>query len=83
MSRWIEDGDFLKLQNLAVGYNVPQEICKQLWVERVRVYVQGQNLATFTKYTGLDPEGYTVVPGVDWNGNPQQRTVVFGLNIGF
>lgn len=82
-SRWIEDGDFLKLQNLSVGYNFPKELCNQLWVEKIRVYVQGQNLATFTKYSGLDPEGYTVVPGVDWNGNPQQRTLLIGLNIGF
>ncbi len=82
-SRWIENGDFLKLQNLSVGYNFPKELCSQLWVERVRVYLQGQNLATFTKYNGLDPEGYTVVPGVDLNGNPQQRTFLVGLNIGF
>lgn len=82
-SRWVEDGDFLKLQNISVGYNVPKDICKVLWVERARIYLQGQNLATFTKYSGLDPEGYTVIPGVDLNGNPQQRTFLIGLNIGF
>ena len=82
-SRWIENGDFLKLQNISVGYNFPKELCSLLWVERARVYLQGQNLATFTKYSGLDPEGYTVVPGVDLNGNPQQRTFLIGLNIGF
>ncbi|MDO5664602.1 MAG: TonB-dependent receptor [Bacteroidia bacterium] len=82
-SRWVENGDFLKLQNVSVGYNLPKELCKLLWIERARIYVQGQNLATFTKYSGLDPEGYTVIPGVDWNGNPQQRTFLIGLNIGF
>ncbi|MEA5129119.1 MAG: TonB-dependent receptor [Proteiniphilum sp.] len=82
-SRWIENGNFLKLQNLSVGYNFPKELCNQLWVDKLRVYVQGQNLLTFTDYSGLDPEGYTVVPGVDWNGNPQQRTFLIGLNIGF
>lgn len=82
-SRWVEEGDFLKLQNVSIGYNVPKALCSQLWVEKARVYVQGQNLATFTKYSGLDPEGYTVVPGVDWNGNPQQRTFLIGLSIGF
>lgn len=82
-SRWIENGDFLKLQNLSVGYNFPKELCNQLWVDRLRIYVQGQNLLTFTSYSGLDPEGYTVIPGVDWNGNPQQRTFLIGLNIGF
>ena len=82
-SRWIEDGDFLKLQNLSIGYNLPKNISSMLWIEKARIYLQAQNLATFTKYTGLDPEGYTVVPGVDWNGNPQQRTFLIGLNIGF
>ncbi len=82
-SRWVEDGDFLKLQNLSIGYNLPKELCSLLWVERARVYLQGQNLLTFTNYSGLDPEGYTVIPGVDLNGNPQQRTFLIGLNIGF
>ena len=82
-SRWIEDGDFIKLQNLALGYNVPKNICNLLHIEKMRVFVQGQNLLTFTDYSGLDPEGYTVIPGVDWNGNPQQRTFMFGLNVGF
>lgn len=82
-SRWIEDGDFLKLQNLSIGYNFPKELCNRFWVDKLRIYLQGQNLMTFTSYSGLDPEGYTVVPGVDWNGNPQQRTFLVGLNIGF
>lgn len=90
-SRWVEDGDFLKLQNLSVGYTLPASICRSLFVEKARIYVQGQNLLTFTKYTGLDPEAYnsgTVsgaagVPGIDWNSSPQQRTFLVGLNIGF
>lgn len=83
LSRWIEDGDFLKLQNLSLGYTLPKKICSMLSIERLRVYVQGQNLFTITDYSGLDPEGYTVIPGVDWNGNPQQRTYMVGLNVGF
>lgn len=82
-SRWIEDGKFLKLQNLAIGYSFPKNICSKIWLEKLRVYVQAQNLFTITGYDGLDPEGYTVIPGVDLNGNPQQRSFVFGLNIGF
>jgi TonB-linked SusC/RagA family outer membrane protein len=83
-SRWVEKGDFLKLQNLSVGYNFSKKLCNQLWLDRLKVYVQGQNLLTFSAYNGLDPEGYTGdVPGIDWNGNPQQRTFLFGLNIGF
>ena len=82
-SRWVEDGDFLKLQNLSIGYTLPKDICKKMMIEKLRVYAQAQNILTITGYSGLDPEGYTVIPGVDWNGNPQQRTFLIGLNIGF
>ncbi len=82
-SRWVEDGDFLKLQNLAFGYTLPKSICNKVKMEKVRLYVQGQNLFTITDYSGLDPEGYTQTLGVDWNGNPQQRTFTFGANIVF
>ncbi|WP_293716621.1 TonB-dependent receptor [uncultured Parabacteroides sp.] len=82
-SRWVEDGKFLKLQNLALGYTIPKNICSKIWLEKLRVYVQAQNLFTITSYSGLDPEGYTVVPGVELNGNPQQRSFIFGLNVGF
>jgi TonB-linked SusC/RagA family outer membrane protein len=85
LSRWVEDGKFLKLQNLAIGYTLPAALCRSLFVEKARIYIQGQNLLTFTNYSGLDPESYNpdVVPGVDWNSNPQQRTFLVGLNIGF
>ena len=83
-SRWVENGDFLKLQNLMLGYNLPKNICSKLYIEKLRVYIQGQNLFCITKYSGLDPENYsTSIPGIDWNGNPQQRTFMVGLNIGF
>ena len=82
-SRWMEKGDFLKLQNVSLGYSLPLEIVKQLSINKIRVYIQAQNLATFTKYSGLDPEGYTSAMGVDWNGNPQQRSITFGVNIVF
>lgn len=82
-SRWVEDGSFLKLQNLSLGYNIPGHICKKIKLEKVRVYVQAQNLWTITGYSGLDPEVYTSQVGVDWNGNPQQRVFTIGLNIGF
>lgn len=82
-SRWIENGNFMKLQNVSFGYNLPKTICSFLSIEKLRCYVQGQNLLTLTDYSGLDPEGYTVIPGVDWNGNPQQRTFMIGLSAGF
>ena len=89
-SRWIENGNFLKLQNISLGYTLPKSVCKSLMIEKMRVYVQAQNLLTITGYSGLDPESYSeslgsgaMPPGIDWNGNPQQRTFLVGLNIGF
>jgi TonB-linked SusC/RagA family outer membrane protein len=90
LSRWVEDGKFLKVQNLAIGYTLPASLCRSLFIEKARIYIQGQNLLTFTKYSGLDPEAYNPasvtsvgIPGIDWNSNPQQRTFLVGLNIGF
>ena len=83
-SRWIEKGDFLKLQNVSIGYNIPSHLIKKLTLERVKVYIQAQNVLTLTGYSGLDPEVYTTGnPGIDWNGNPQQRIITIGFNIGF
>lgn len=82
-SRWVESGDFLKLQNVSVGYNLPKFVTEKLTLNQVRVYLQAQNLFTLTKYSGLDPEGYTTTMGVDWNGNPQQRSFTVGLNVVF
>jgi TonB-linked SusC/RagA family outer membrane protein len=89
LSRWVEDGTFLKVQNLAIGYTLPTALCRSLFIEKARIYIQGQNLFTFTKYSGLDPESYNpdledgYVTGVDLYSNPQQRTFLIGLNIGF
>lgn len=82
-SRWVEDGDFLKLQNLAIGYTLPKNLMSKIGIAKMRIYVQGQNLLTITDYSGLDPEIYTGSVGIDWNGNPQQRTFTFGANVTF
>jgi len=82
-SRWLENGDFLKLQNLALGYTLPKSLTTKMTLSQVRFYVQAQNVFTVTKYTGLDPEVYTTTLGVDLNGNPQQRSFTFGLSVVF
>jgi TonB-linked SusC/RagA family outer membrane protein len=82
-SRWVEDGDFLKLQNLAIGYSLPKTITNKMTLSQVRCYLQAQNVFTITKYTGLDPEVYTTALGIDWNGNPQQRSFTFGISVVF
>lgn len=82
-SRWVENGDFLKLQNLQLGYNLPKRICSKLMLEKVKMYIQAQNLVTISGYSGLDPESYTSAMGIDRSGEPQARQFIFGLSIGF
>lgn len=95
-TRFVEDGSYLRLDNVALGYTLPADVVRKLHVSRLRVFVSGQNLFVITKYRGLDPETSTTgttlagvnspnVPaiGVDYNGNPQQRTFTVGLNLGF
>jgi len=78
-SRFIEKGDFLKLQNLSLGYNLPKTLVNKAGVENLRVFVQGQDLLMITKYTGIDPEMEST--GVDLNGTPRQRVITFGINL--
>ncbi|PPK88636.1 TonB-linked SusC/RagA family outer membrane protein [Neolewinella xylanilytica] len=84
--RWLEDGSYLRLRNLQIGYTIPQAALDRLSISDLRVYVTGQNLLTFTKYTGLDPDvqGNGILErGVD-NGNwPSSRIVSLGLNLNF
>ncbi|MDR0537950.1 MAG: TonB-dependent receptor [Tannerellaceae bacterium] len=90
-SHFVEDGSFLKLSNLAIGYTLPKSLVSKLDISKIRFYIQGQNLLTFTKYTGLDPETSSRTSGsnpkwrqsVDWDGMPQQRIFSFGANITF
>lgn len=89
--RFIEDGSYLRIKNLSIGYTFPSEGLKRISsnvVSRLRVYVSSQNLLTFTKYTGFDPEvasrGYNLLNnGIDYGQYPQARTVLLGVNLGF
>ena len=85
-SYFIEDGSFLRLQDVTVGYTLPKEISRKLYVERLRVYFSGYNLFLWTNYSGFDPEvdvqsGLT--PGIDYNRYPRSRNFVFGVNLSF
>lgn len=85
--RWIENGSFFRIRSIELGYNVPAAWLQKISVTSARVFVSGQNLLTFTKYSGLDPDvvgaNVNLEPGVD-NGNyPSSRIVSFGLNVGF
>ncbi|MFN8357549.1 MAG: TonB-dependent receptor [Spirosomataceae bacterium] len=84
----VEDGSFLRINNLTVGYSLPSALLKKVKMSRLRVYGTINNVATFTKYTGYDPEVNTrrsdpLTQGVDYAGYPRARTWVFGVNLTF
>jgi TonB-linked SusC/RagA family outer membrane protein len=82
-TRFVEKGDFLRMDNLALGYSIPTSILAKAGISRARFYASAQNLFVITGYSGLDPETNTTGAGVDYNGNPQLRTFTFGVNLGF
>ncbi|TWI85792.1 TonB-linked SusC/RagA family outer membrane protein [Lacibacter cauensis] len=86
-TRWLEDGSFVRLKNVLLSYSLSTSLVKKIHVSSLRFFVQGENLYTWTKYKGLDPEVSTfsvtnTSPGTDFLTFPQARTITFGLNIG-
>jgi TonB-linked SusC/RagA family outer membrane protein len=84
--RIIEDGSFLRISNITLGYDIPVE--KTNVFSSANVYVSGMNLFTFTDYSGYNPEITNFmnngnVVGVDWNGFPNAQTIMLGLNLKF
>jgi TonB-linked SusC/RagA family outer membrane protein len=87
-SYWLEDASFLRIQNVTLGYSLPTNLINRARMNRLKVYAGVQNLYTFTKYTGLDPEigNYNqkaTLMNVDNGRYPIPRTVTFGLNVEF
>lgn len=80
-SRYIEDGSYLRIKNVTLSYNIPIDLQGKKVFDYVKVYLSGQNLFTFTDYTGFDPEIST--NGIDNNVYPLTRTISLGLNVGF
>ncbi|SEW52883.1 SusC/RagA family TonB-linked outer membrane protein [Chitinophaga arvensicola] len=86
---WLEDGSYLRLRNITVGYNAPAAMLSTVTkgtLKSLRVYVAAQNLLTFTKYTGYDPEvagDYIFARGIDQGQVPQPRTFLAGIQLGF
>lgn len=83
---YIKDGSYLRLKTFQVGYSLPSQMLRRATIERLRVFVSVENMLTFTKYDGFDPEiaagGYTTL-GVDKGIYPQARTFSVGANITF
>ena len=84
-SYYLEDGSFLRMKNLTIGYTLPSSILNKVKIDKVRIYVQGTNLFTATKYTGLDPEifGADDSFGVDEGMVRSPRQFLIGLNVNF
>lgn len=78
-TRFVEDGDFISLDNLTLGYSLPKTLLSKIKVDNIRFFIQGQNLLMITKYKGLDPEMET--SGVDLNGTPRARVFSMGINV--
>ena len=83
--RFIENGDYLRLNNLQLGYNLPTKLCKQWGINNLRFYIGGTRLFTITGYKGYDPStGSTVGQmGVDYASSPLSRTYMAGIKFGF
>ncbi len=88
LDRYMQDGSYLRLKNISLGYNFSPSVAHKILAKQLRVYVSAQNLLTFTHYTGYDPEVNTfgqnnLLQGIDFGAYPSSKTFLAGLNITF
>lgn len=79
---YVESGSYLRIKNVTLGYTIPKAIVNKIGVKNVRIYADAQNLVTFTKYSGLDPEVGINQNGVDLGLYPRSRIILVGINVG-
>lgn len=84
----VEDGSFIRLNTLTLGYSLPKDLLKSYGISRLRFYSTASNVFVWTKYSGFDPEVSTrrqtpYTPGVDFSPYPKSRQIIFGLNLNF
>ncbi len=86
-TRLIEDGSYLRLKTLSVGYTFDNKLINKLKLKKARIYVSAQNILTLTKYSGYDPEvsirNSALTPGLDFSAYPRAMSVNVGLNLNF
>ena len=87
-SRFVEDGSFLRLKNITLGYSLPHKWIRNIHVSKLRVYATAQNLFCITGYSGYDPEvnsasNNPMTPGLDWGAYPKSRVFTFGIDLQF
>ena len=80
---YLEDGDYLRLKLIQFGYTLPSDIISKIGAQKLRLYITGENLLTFTKYTGYDPEIGGSTFGIDRGYYPQAQSFMLGANIQF
>ena len=85
---YVEDGSYLRLQNISLSYTLPKSIVRKIKLENIKVYMNLQNVYTWTKYDGFDPEvgamyGDALMTGLDYGRYPSPRIYTFGLNVSF
>jgi hypothetical protein len=85
---YIEDGSYLRIQNISLGYTLPRKWVNKAQLQNVKIYANLQNVYTFTKYSGYDPEigsmyGDALMNGLDYGRYPSPRIYTFGLNVTF
>lgn len=86
--RYVEDGSYIRIQNLTIGYRLPSSIAQRIKMSNLRIYLSAQNLYTFTKYSGYDPEigsydNGILLMNVDQGHYPNPRTITMGVNVEF
>ena len=84
----VEDASYIRLQNISIGYTFPRNWMRKIYLQNLRVYFSAQNVYTWSKYKGLDPEvgamyGDALMTGVDYGRYPSPRIYTFGLNVSF
>jgi TonB-linked SusC/RagA family outer membrane protein len=80
---YLQNGDFFRIKTMQIGYNLPKATIQKIGAQKCRIYLMSENLFTFTKYTGYDPEIGGTVLGIDRGIYPQARSFMIGLNVGF
>lgn len=83
---FVEDASFIRIQNLQLGYSIPNQFIEKVGLSKVRLYAAVNNLYTFTKYKGFDPGASSGAPiggGIDYGFYPVPKTYMFGLNVNF
>jgi TonB-dependent starch-binding outer membrane protein SusC len=88
LQRYVEDGSYVRLKNVTLGYSLPSTLINRIGLTKIRAYVSGTNLITLTKYTGYDPEvsaynSNDAQIGVDLSNYPTARTITFGIDVTF